>query len=53
MEKKNKDPSNRIMARCEKEIVTTPKIYVIGHRENTDVLSDNWYGGAPSLGKTD
>lgn len=31
--------------------MNTPKIYAIGHRENTDVLGDNWYGGDPCLRK--
>lgn len=39
------------MAKCEKDIVNTPKIYAIGYKENTGVLGDNWYGGAPCLGK--
>lgn len=40
------------MARCEKEkTVNIPKIYTIGHRENTGVFGDSCYGGTPCLGK--
>lgn len=34
------------MAKCGQEgIMNTAKVYIVGHRENTSIDSDNWYGG--------
>lgn len=38
------------MAKCGKEgIMNIAKIYIVGHRENTGVDSDDWYGGGGLL----